>query len=267
MTFCQWLMAQPLSRLFTVYCTVLKDEMKITNLLLACCLVFDELAPIVYSTKHFIDQYRNSHLQRLQSLTPTAIQSLAKLTVSLNVSSCEPGWSCCKEQPTHSHHDCAHHDESLSSRSILQYQGHYCNTKKSFQNGIAQLTILHHIFNPLVFIYTSLRRRWYKCYCCCRYAILNWGLPILAECNIYLSKGFDLAYAKFSSFFGALSHQTHTCLLSSSFTPLSTQFKEPKLPNLSNLKLFKLLIIFISYATQSNLLKAVASYLSHRSSD
>lgn len=36
----------------------------------------------------------------------------------------------------------------------LSVQGHR-TTKKSFWNGTALLTILHHIFNHLVFIYTS----------------------------------------------------------------------------------------------------------------
>ena len=100
------------------YFEITECDRNCRNLLLACRLVYNELAPIVYSTKHFIDQYRNSHLQGLQRLTPTAIQSLVKLTIFFfNVSSCEPGLPCCKERSNHSHPGCAHHDELLSARS------------------------------------------------------------------------------------------------------------------------------------------------------
>ena len=117
------------------------------NLLLACRLVYNELAPIVYSTKHFIDQYRTSHLQRLQRLTPTAIQSLAKLTIFLNVSSVSQGGHAARSGQTIL-------TLVVPTMMDLSVQGHR-TTKKSFRNGTALLTILHHIFNHLVFIYTS----------------------------------------------------------------------------------------------------------------
>lgn len=78
------------------------------SLLLTCRLIYNELATTVYSTKHFIAQYRNSHLQKLQQLSPTAIQSLVQLTIFLTVRTCKPGWSCCQEQLNHSHLDCTH---------------------------------------------------------------------------------------------------------------------------------------------------------------
>lgn len=167
------------------YFKITKCDRNCRNLLLACRLVYNELAPIVYSTKHFIDQYRNSNLQRLQRLTPTAIQSLVKLTVFLNVSGCEPGWSCCKEQPTHSHPGCAQHDEPLTSMSLPQYQEAISEWYRTIDHlaPYIQPSRLHLYFicdvadtSAAVAAVTPL---------------LNRDLPILAECNIRLGKGID----------------------------------------------------------------------------
>ena len=86
------------------------------SLLLTCHQLYNEVVPIVYSTKHFIDQYWKSNLQKLQRLTPTALHSIKKLTMLLNVSTCEPGWFCCKERLGHTQSGCAQHDEPLGSR-------------------------------------------------------------------------------------------------------------------------------------------------------
>lgn len=85
------------------------------TLLLMCRMLYKEVVLIVYSTKHFIDQYHKSYLQRLQRLMPTALHSLKKLTILLNVSTCEPGWFCCKEGLGHTQSGCAQHDELLGS--------------------------------------------------------------------------------------------------------------------------------------------------------
>lgn len=154
------------------------------SLLLTCRLVYNELAPTVYSTKHFIAQYRNSHLQKLQQLTATAVQSLVKLTIFLTVRTCEPGWSCCQEQSTHSHHDCTHQDEPLSSTS-LQYEEvisewyrtvdrlvpdtHQSRLHLNLACDVADATAATAVVTPLMIQ----------------------GFPVLAECNIRLSKDID----------------------------------------------------------------------------
>lgn len=62
----------------------------IRNLLQTDPLIYEELAPIVYAERHFADQYSDTKgLQRLCGLVPDAIQSLAKLTVILNVCACQ----------------------------------------------------------------------------------------------------------------------------------------------------------------------------------
>lgn len=71
-----------------------KSGQGIHNLLLTHPRIYAELS---YAQKHLVVQYRNNRsLQKLHDLTPVGIQSLLKLTVLLNVSTCEPGWGCCK---------------------------------------------------------------------------------------------------------------------------------------------------------------------------
>lgn len=166
------------------YFEITECDRNCRNLLLACRLVYNELAPIVYSTKHFIDQYRNSHLQGLQRLTPTAIQSLVKLTIFFNVSSCEPGWPCCKERPNHSHPGCAHHDEPLSARSphyqevILEWHRTVDHLAPYIQPSRLHLYFICDVADTsaAVAVVTPL---------------MNRGLPLLAECNIRLSRDID----------------------------------------------------------------------------
>ena len=153
------------------------------NLLLACRLVYNELAPIVYSTKHFIDQYRTSHLERLQRLTPTAVQSLVKLTILLNVSSCEPGLPCCKAWENspypYSGPACAHHDEPLSARSP-----HYQEAISAWRRTVDHLA---------PYIQPSQLHLYFICDVAdtsVASAVVAplMKLPLLADCNIRLSR-------------------------------------------------------------------------------
>lgn len=156
------------------------------NLLLTCRLVYKELAPIVYSTKHFIDQYRISHLQSLQRLTPTAIQSLVKLTILLNVSSCEPSQPCCTARSNspyrYSHPGCARHDEPLSARSP-HYQeviSEWCRTVEHLAPYIQPSQL--HLYFVCDVTDTS-----------AAVAVVApfMNLPLLADCSIRLSREID----------------------------------------------------------------------------
>lgn len=141
----------------------------------------------MYSTKHFIDQYRTSHLQRLQRLTPTAIQSLANLTILLNVSSCEPGQPCCKARqnspyPYSQSPACAHHDEPLSARSP-----HYQEVIAAWHRTVDHLA---------PYIQPSRLHLYFICDVVDTSAAVAvvapfMNLPLLTDCNIRLSKDID----------------------------------------------------------------------------
>ena len=154
------------------------------SLLLTCRLLYNEVAPIVYSTNHFIDQYRKSHLQRLQRLMPTALHSLKKLTILLNVSTCEePGWSCCKKRFGHIKSVCAQHDELLGLTP---------------QHQVAISEWYHTIDHIAPHIQDSRLSLYFICDVVDMDAaiaavkpFLDQSLPTLAECNIRLSPDID----------------------------------------------------------------------------
>ena len=86
----------------------IKHSNDIQNLLQTHRLIYEELAPIVYATEHFVDRYSDTQgLQRLRGLSPAAIRALSKLTVLLNVCTCQH----------HNRHDCEQKGQPLSSAS------------------------------------------------------------------------------------------------------------------------------------------------------
>ena len=152
------------------------------SLLLTCHLLYNEVVPIVYSTKHFIDQYRKSHLQRLQRLMPIALHSLKKLTILLNVSTCEPGWFCCKEQLGHTQSGCAQHDELLGSTpqhqaAISEWYHTIDHIASHVQDSCLSLYFICDVDMDTAFAAVK--------------PFLDQSLPILAECSICLSPDID----------------------------------------------------------------------------
>ena len=152
-------------------------------LLLTCRMLYKEVVPIVYSTKHFIDQYRRSHLQRLQRLMPTALHSLKKLTILLNVSTCEPGWFCCKERFGHTQSGCAQHDELLGSTPPHQaIIAEWYRTIDHIAPHIQDSSLSLYFICDVVDIDTAIAAV---------KPLLDQSLPTLAECNIRLSPDID----------------------------------------------------------------------------
>ena len=75
--------------------------------------IYTELLSHIYSTNRFFIHYRTQRsLQKLRSLSPTALASLRHLTIHLNINSCEAGHPCCnayRNRPK----SCDEHDRVL----------------------------------------------------------------------------------------------------------------------------------------------------------
>lgn len=158
-----------------------KSGQDIHNLLLTHPRIYAELS---YAQKHLVVQYRNNRsLQKLHDLTPVGIQSLVKLTVLLNVSTCEPGWGCCKLRSC-GNWGCNRHDQPLSSTSphyhevlekwysAIEYIGPFVRPNRLqlfFICDVTNMTAARAVVEPL----------------------LNGALPTLRECNIRLSTDVD----------------------------------------------------------------------------
>lgn len=70
------------------------------NLLLTCRTIHAEASSILYSNNGFSIRYRDSSsLRLLRNLSQDALSSLVHLSVHLNVTSCELGEPCCKNDP------------------------------------------------------------------------------------------------------------------------------------------------------------------------
>lgn len=153
------------------------------SLLLTCHQLYNEVVPIVYSTKHFIDQYRKSYLQKLRRLTPATLGSIRKLTILLNVSTCEPGWFCCKERLGHTQSGCAQHDELLGSKP--QHQAVISEWYHAIDH------IAPHIQNSSLSLYFICDVVDMDTAMAVVKPFLDQSLPPLAECNIRLSPDLD----------------------------------------------------------------------------
>ena len=161
----------------------MKYSNDIRNLLQTDPLIYEELAPIVYATKHSVDRYSDTQgLQRLRGLAPAAIRSLAKLTVLLNVCTCQH----------HNRHDCKKNGQPLSSASprfeaviaewycAVQQIAPFIRPKKLQLFLICDVTDLEAaraVARPL----------------------LDGSLPTLGECNIRISQHVDLAMNQIAS--------------------------------------------------------------------
>lgn len=161
----------------------LKRSNDTQNLLQTHPLIYEELAPIVYAKKHFVDQYSHTKsLQRLRGLAPAAIRSLVKLTVLLNVCACEH----------HSRHGCGQNDQPLSSTSP-QYETviteWYCAVQHIdpfIQPNRLQLFLICDVAN------LEVARAVVQ-------PLLSGSLPTLGECNIRISQNVDPAMKQIAS--------------------------------------------------------------------
>lgn len=155
----------------------------IRNLLQTELLIYEELAPIVYAKRHFVDQYSDTKgLQRLRGLAPDAIQSLAKLTLLLNVCTCQ--------HPKH--YECEKNSQPLSSTSP--------------QYG----TIIAEWYCAVQHIAPFIRPNKLQLFLICDVVdldaaraivqpLLDRSLPTLGECNIRISQHVDPAMKQIAS--------------------------------------------------------------------
>lgn len=66
------------------------------NLMLTCRTMYFEVSPLLYSRNHMFIRFRdNGNLEPLRNLQPGSMASIHRLTIHLNVSSCEQGDACC----------------------------------------------------------------------------------------------------------------------------------------------------------------------------
>ena len=155
----------------------------IRNLLQTDPLIYEELAPIVYAKRHFVDQYSDTKgLQRLRGLAPNAIRSLAKLTVLLNVCACQH----------RNRHKCAQNGQALSSTSP-QYE-----------------TIIAEWYCAIQHIAPFIRPEKLQLFLICDAAdldaaravvqpLLDGSFPTLGECSIRISHHVDPAMKQIAS--------------------------------------------------------------------
>ena len=101
--------------------SMIKPYKEAYNLMLICCIIYTETSSILYSGNPFFIRYRDhGNLTGLQNL-PNSVASIRRLTIHLNVSSCENNNNnnnnnniCCKAYRNSIMHDCIKkHDQPL----------------------------------------------------------------------------------------------------------------------------------------------------------
>lgn len=74
----------------------IKVYRRVYNLMLTCRTMYFEVSPLLYSRNHIFIRYRDhGNLEALRNLQPGSMASIHRLTIHLNVSSCEQGDACC----------------------------------------------------------------------------------------------------------------------------------------------------------------------------
>ena len=158
------------------------------NLMLTCQMIYTEASSMLYSGNHLFIRYRDhGNLTALRNLLPSSVASIRRLTIHLNVSSCEQGNLCCKGHRSAIMHDCTKkHDQPLRSSSpgyqtllsewvcVVSYLNMHIPPSKlhlSLVCDVEDFEIAKAIMEPL----------------------LDWRLPTVASCNIRLGQDCNLA--------------------------------------------------------------------------
>lgn len=156
--------------------------------MLTCRIIYTEASSILYSGNHLFIRYRDhGNLAALRNLLPSSVASIRRLTIHLNVSSCERTNLCCKEHKRAIMHDCTKkHDQPLRSSSpgyqtllsewlgMVSYLNMHISPSKlhlSLVCDVEEFEAAKAIMAPL----------------------LDWKLPPVASCNIRLGQDCNLA--------------------------------------------------------------------------